>query len=173
MLTFVVFVVVFGGMIFIHEFGHFVVARFFKIPIEEFGFGIPPRVLRLWRAKGHLVIGGQGVVIPANFDLPFEWQNGLYEEANATADMVNERLVLRSITLLRAEKMFKASRPVVEYKDDLSLKTEYLPPELQKPAKGTAQGAIALKGVITEVETGTELTINALPLGGIVRPRGE
>ena len=35
------------------------------------------------------------------------------------------------------------------------------------------KGAIVLKGVLTDVEPGTELTINALPLGGFVRPRGE
>jgi regulator of sigma E protease len=174
MLTFVVFVVVFGGMIFVHEFGHFIVARFFKIPIEEFGFGIPPRAFRLWRAKGHIVIGGQSVIIPANFDLPFGWQDGLYEEANATADEIdNNGLVLRSIELLRTEKMLAASQPAVENKGDLGLKSEYEPSTPPKAAKETARGAIALKGVISEVETGTELTINWLPLGGFVRPRGE
>jgi regulator of sigma E protease len=36
-----VFIVALGGMIFIHEFGHFMAARFFKIEVEEFGFGLP------------------------------------------------------------------------------------------------------------------------------------
>ncbi|MCH8821275.1 site-2 protease family protein [Patescibacteria group bacterium] len=35
-------------LIFIHEFGHFVTAKFFKIKVEEFGFGFPPR---LWGKK--------------------------------------------------------------------------------------------------------------------------
>lgn len=30
-------------LIFIHEFGHFVTAKFFGIKVEEFGFGFPPR----------------------------------------------------------------------------------------------------------------------------------
>ena len=199
MLTLIVFVVVFGGMIFVHEFGHFLVARFFKIPIEEFGFGIPPRVWRVWRWEGHLVIGGQTVVIPANFDLPFEWQDGLNEEANATADRVDDRLVLRTIDLVRAEeierrraaRMGETPQPASAYKDNLALKTEYLPSEPAEPTKPpkpvkesamaaiarknalAVKGAIALKGVLTDVEPGTELTINALPLGGFVRPRGE
>jgi regulator of sigma E protease len=167
MLTFVIFVAVFGGMIFLHEFGHFIVARLFKIQVEEFGFGFPPRVMRLWRAKGNLVIGGQKVVIPANFDLPFESQNGLTEQANATADMVNERLVLRTIELVRAEKMIQPSQPAANDK------TEYLTTEQEKPVKMATPGAISLNGVITEIETGTELTLNALPLGGFVRPKGE
>ena len=30
-------------LVFIHEFGHFAMAKFFKIKVEEFGFGFPPR----------------------------------------------------------------------------------------------------------------------------------
>lgn len=173
MLTLLVFVLVFGGMIFLHEFGHYIVARFFKIPIEEFGFGIPPRVLRLWRGKGQLTIGGQSVTIPSNFDLPFEWQDGLHREAHATADMVNDKLVLRTIKLAHAEPMSAAAQPVMEDNDDLSLKAEYQPSTSAEPVKQATPGAIALHGVLTAVEPGTELTLNALPLGGFVRPRGE
>jgi len=174
MLTLIVFVVVFGGMIFVHEFGHFIVARFFKIPVEEFGFGIPPKVLRIWRGKGYLVIGGQRVVIPANFELPFDWQDGLYEEALVTADETrNDQLTLRSIELLRPEKMHKSEQPAVDDDSDgLSLRPEYRASTPLEPTQET-RGALTLKGAISEIETGTEVTINALPLGGFVRPRGE
>ncbi|MGC1375149.1 MAG: site-2 protease family protein, partial [Anaerolineales bacterium] len=200
MLTFVVFVVVFGGMIFVHEFGHFIVSRFFKIPIEEFGFGIPPRVWRVWRGKGRLVILGKTITIPVNFDLPFEWQDGLHEEANVTVDDLGDgNLALRTIELTRAEeierqraiRMGETPQPASAPKDGLALKTEYLPAEPAKPIEPpkpvkesayvaiarklalATPGTIALKGIITDVETGTEVTINALPLGGFVRPRGE
>ena len=173
MLTFIVFVVVFGGMIFIHEFGHFIVARFFKIPVEEFGFGIPPRAWRFWRNKGHLIIGGQRVETPSNFDLPFDWQDGLYEEATATADDLGEnRLVLRTIELVRTEKMLQAAQPV-EASDNLSLKSEFKTRQFTTPGKIVVPGAIALSGTLSEVEPGMEWTINWLPLGGFVRPRGE
>jgi regulator of sigma E protease len=46
------FVMVFAGMILIHEFGHFIVARLFHIEIEEFGIGFPPRILTLFTWKG-------------------------------------------------------------------------------------------------------------------------
>jgi regulator of sigma E protease len=52
MLTFLLFVVVFGGMVFVHEFGHFLAARFFKIEVEEFGFGFPPKALTLFKWQG-------------------------------------------------------------------------------------------------------------------------
>lgn len=46
------FVLVFAGMILVHEFGHFVAARLLKIDVEEFGIGIPPRMLTLFTWKG-------------------------------------------------------------------------------------------------------------------------
>ena len=47
-----VFVLVFGGMILVHELGHFTAARLLRIDVEEFGFGIPPRMLTLFTWKG-------------------------------------------------------------------------------------------------------------------------
>lgn len=46
------FVLVFAGMILVHEIGHFLAARLLKIEVEEFGFGIPPRMLTLFTWKG-------------------------------------------------------------------------------------------------------------------------
>ena len=46
------FVLVFAGMILVHEIGHFVAARLMKIEVEEFGIGIPPRMFTLFTWKG-------------------------------------------------------------------------------------------------------------------------
>ena len=35
-----------------HEFGHFIVARWLKVEVEEFGLGFPPRAMTLFRAGG-------------------------------------------------------------------------------------------------------------------------
>lgn len=43
------FVLSLGLLLFLHELGHFVAARLFKIDVEEFGFGYPPRLLKLFR----------------------------------------------------------------------------------------------------------------------------
>ena len=51
-MTLLIVVLVFGGMVFIHEFGHFLAARLFKIEVEEFGFGFPPKVLTLFKWQG-------------------------------------------------------------------------------------------------------------------------
>ncbi len=42
--TAIIFVLVLGILIFVHELGHFVTARKLGIGVEEFGFGYPPRV---------------------------------------------------------------------------------------------------------------------------------
>ena len=46
------FVIALGVMIFIHEFGHFIVCKILHIEVEEFGFGYPPRALTLFEAGG-------------------------------------------------------------------------------------------------------------------------
>ncbi|NWF63410.1 MAG: site-2 protease family protein [Chloroflexi bacterium] len=40
-LTLVIFFLALSGMIFVHELGHFLAARWAKIEVEEFGFGLP------------------------------------------------------------------------------------------------------------------------------------
>jgi len=40
-LTLVIFILALGGMIFVHELGHFIAARWMGIEVEEFGFGLP------------------------------------------------------------------------------------------------------------------------------------
>lgn len=43
-LSIVIFIITLLSLVLIHEFGHFLVAKKFGIKVEEFGFGIPPRV---------------------------------------------------------------------------------------------------------------------------------
>jgi len=39
--TLIIFIIALGGMIFLHELGHFIAARWAKVDVEEFGFGLP------------------------------------------------------------------------------------------------------------------------------------
>ena len=45
MLALIVFIVVLSVLIFIHELGHFLMAKKFGVKVEEFGFGYPPRII--------------------------------------------------------------------------------------------------------------------------------
>src|SRR5215217_1884757 len=52
-LTWIVFILAFGGMVLIHEFGHFIVARLCGIEVEEFGIGLPtPGAIKLFTWQG-------------------------------------------------------------------------------------------------------------------------
>lgn len=46
------FVGAIAALIIVHEFGHFIVARFFNVEVEEFGLGFPPRIVTLFTAWG-------------------------------------------------------------------------------------------------------------------------
>ncbi len=45
------FILVFGVLLFVHEFGHFIFAKLFKINVDEFGFGFPPRLLKIGKFR--------------------------------------------------------------------------------------------------------------------------
>lgn len=46
------FIFVFGLIVFVHEFGHFLIAKMVGVDVEEFGFGYPPRLVKLFTRKG-------------------------------------------------------------------------------------------------------------------------
>jgi regulator of sigma E protease len=148
----IVFVLVFTGMVLVHELGHFLAARLLKIDIEEFGIGFPPRLLRFWRSKGWLVIGNRRVVIPPNTDLPFDSLQAPGRVAEAEATDTGKTLLLRSIKLAATEDGVADSAPYVREQADRT---------------------VILHGTIKEIHEGTQWTINWLPLGGFVRPKGE
>ncbi len=50
LLTLFVTVFVFGLLIFIHEFGHYIVARLFKVGVIEFAIGMGPKI-KTWKGK--------------------------------------------------------------------------------------------------------------------------
>ncbi|PKL72665.1 RIP metalloprotease RseP [Candidatus Kuenenbacteria bacterium HGW-Kuenenbacteria-1] len=49
-LTIIVFIVILGLLVLVHEFGHFFVARKMGVTVEEFGFGFPPRIFGIKKA---------------------------------------------------------------------------------------------------------------------------
>lgn len=143
----IAFLVVLGPLILIHEFGHFIAAKRAGIRVIEFGMGYPPRALRLWRGQGSITIGSRTAIIPRNFKLPKTLDNG--KLARAVAVKNDEVLILKSIVVLDEQP---ADAPV--------------------PAEFTLDEA-RLYGEVSELDPGTEYTLNWLPLGGFVRMYGE
>ena len=51
LVTIIIFILVLSLLVFVHELGHFLTAKFFGVKSEEFGMGLPPRVIGLQRLK--------------------------------------------------------------------------------------------------------------------------
>ena len=49
-----IFILVLSFLVIIHELGHFLVAKWQGVKVEEFGLGYPPKILSLFRWKGTL-----------------------------------------------------------------------------------------------------------------------
>ena len=96
-----IFVVILGVLVFVHELGHFAVAKRLGIPVFEFGFGMPPRVWRFWKSKGLIEFQNKRIIIPRNLVLP----KGITAGARVTykTRFENTDEILTAIQLVDAE----------------------------------------------------------------------
>jgi regulator of sigma E protease len=176
-----IFFIAFAGMILLHELGHFLAARYFGIEIEEFGFGLPPRALTFWQQTGYfLTRSGKRIEIPRNFGLPFGWSEILDRELTLTVDRVNNRLVLRTLHIVQEVKEktlqsgpLEGGQILVDNKGNVSTPQAEAKVTNQAVQIGKIRGSDELLEFITEAHPGTEFTLNWLPIGGFVRPKGE
>ena len=141
-------VVMLGPILLIHELAHFVVAKLAGVRVEEFGFGFPPRLMGLWRGKGHLKVGGKRVDIPRAFGLPPELEKDVWIDATARRRQ-DGGYVLERLSVLDDDA------------DDLT------------PTSEQVGGGVRERGVVTELERGTLYSLNLLPMGAFVRMTGE
>jgi len=107
--TVIIALLVFGLLIFIHEFGHYITARIFKVTINEFSIGMGPRILSRTSKKtgiryslALLPIGGFVAMAgengeedennlpddPNRFDKKPAWQRLIITAAGATVNIV-------------------------------------------------------------------------------------
>ncbi len=58
-ITIIIFLIVLSLLVFVHELGHFVVAKRTGMKVHEFGFGFPPRLIGLQKRKGKWKVVGR------------------------------------------------------------------------------------------------------------------
>ncbi|MEK7151557.1 MAG: site-2 protease family protein, partial [Patescibacteria group bacterium] len=51
MFTLIIFIIVLSILVFVHELGHFIIAKRAGMKVEEFGFGFPPRLFGIRRGE--------------------------------------------------------------------------------------------------------------------------
>ena len=44
-MTAILFILIIAALVFVHELGHFLAAKFFGVRVDEFGLGFPPRAI--------------------------------------------------------------------------------------------------------------------------------
>ena len=99
----IIAILVFGFLIFIHEFGHYIFARIFKVKINEFSIGMGPRLLWFDSKKtgirysiSMLPIGGYVAMAgeddesddPHSFDKKPAWQRFIITLAGAAVNII-------------------------------------------------------------------------------------
>jgi regulator of sigma E protease len=176
-----IFFLAFAGMILIHETGHFLAARLFGIEVEEFGFGLPPRALVFWRLKGYfLTKNGKRIEIPGNFGLSFPWADLIGRELKFTVDRLEDKFILRTLEVVE-EVEEKPQRNSLASQEQILVdgNGNAIQPQETSTVKtrtvnfGKVRGATELAETIGETHPGTEFSLNWLPIGGFVRPKGE
>jgi regulator of sigma E protease len=65
LITILAFIVILGGLVLVHEVGHFVTARMAKVRVLEFGIGFPPRAKVIGRGKPPAYDTGRPMQPPA------------------------------------------------------------------------------------------------------------
>ncbi len=102
-LTIIISLLVFGFLIFIHEFGHYITARIFKVSITEFSIGMGPKFMWYESKKtgikyslGILPIGGYVAMVgededsddPNAFNKKPAWQRFIITAAGAAVNII-------------------------------------------------------------------------------------
>lgn len=107
--TILIAILVFGFLIFIHEFGHYIFARIFKVTINEFSIGMGPKLLWYDSKKtgiryaisavpigGYVAMAGETEESddPNSFDKKPAWQRFIITIAGATVNIIAGYLVM-------------------------------------------------------------------------------
>ncbi len=147
--TIVQLVVVLSALIILHEIGHYLGARLFKLDVEEFGIGVPPQIFRYWRQKGRIKIGATWIKVPAGTRFLKDLEKHNWVEATTQLNPEGEH-ILQNIKVVDPDQDDQIPKLV-----------------------STSGDQNTLRGELAEVKLGTLFTLNWLPLGGFVKIKGE
>lgn len=111
--TILIAVLVFGVLIFIHEFGHYIFARIFGVTIEEFSIGMGPKLVWYTSKKTDITyslrmipIGGYVAMVgeegesadPNSFDKKPSWQRLIITLAGAAVNIIAGFIAMSILT---------------------------------------------------------------------------
>ncbi|MDM8519805.1 M50 family metallopeptidase [Anaerolineales bacterium HSG6] len=159
--TLLAFLVILSVLVFVHELGHFVVAKWGGITVEEFAIGFPPRMVKLWQDEGSITLEGQAYIIPRDVEVGRAVQPGglVYTETDTDE---KGRAIVSKLEAIEPEKPAEGHDDAEEKPQNASWPQGKTVPADGRPTK-------FVEGLVRP----TEYSINWVPLGGYVRMLGE
>jgi regulator of sigma E protease len=145
----ILFIVIIGILVIVHELGHYLAARRFGVEAPEFGIGFPPRLWTFWKTNGLIEIQGKRIVIPKKFQLPDGLTTGSWVTYKTETQKGKE--VLTAITPIDEESRGDMTNDRAIRPGGVSAITRQMASQVQL------------------LDRGTEFTLNAIPFGGYVR----
>lgn len=130
MVTTILFLLVLTLLVFVHELGHFLAARLFKIRVDEFAIGFPPRIwsfvkkgtrfaINLVPLGGYVKIHGEGEtdeLTPDSILAKPRWQQAVVLVAGVTFNIITTFLLL-TLAFMIGTKSSAAGFPVDKISD--------------------------------------------------------
>lgn len=173
MTTVLAFILILSLLIFVHELGHFIVAKRSGITVEEFAIGFPPRLVKLWQDEGKITLNGQQYVIGRNLTVPRSIEPGAQIYAETGIDDKGRQAVtylepIEAEDSEQAKKETPAAGSEARFFNLISLKRQ--PPRPSAAGPGVAERQTYQVDALVRP---TEYSINMIPLGGYVRMLGE
>jgi regulator of sigma E protease len=155
--------VILSILVFVHELGHFVVAKRAGITVEEFAIGFPPRAVKLWQDEGSITLDGHEYVIGRKLNVPRTIQPGVQVYAETGFDAQGRAEVTRlDLVASPADKKSKSQTGSEARLFNLLSRGP-------APAPAGDRAAVTVEALTRP----TEYTINWIPFGGYVRMVGE
>lgn len=166
-MTIIAFILILSILIFVHELGHFIVAKRSGITVEEFAIGFPPRAVKLWQDEGKITLDGQKYVIGRKVSVPRSIQPGAKIYAETGADAKGRAIVNYLELIESADGEENSGQDGSEARFFHIFGIGLNSDKQERPV--SAQTAFTVDSVTRP----TEYSINMIPLGGYVRMVGE
>ncbi len=159
----VAFIIILSVLVFVHELGHFVVAKRSGITVEEFAIGFPPRAFKVWQDEGKITLDGHEFIIGRKISVPRSIQPGAKVIAETEIDP-DGRLMITKLALVERAPMEARQQEGSEarFMNMVSSDGEAVDAADNEPTV-----------IVDAIERPTEYAVNWVPLGGYVRMVGE
>ncbi|MFA6552277.1 MAG: RIP metalloprotease RseP [Candidatus Paceibacterota bacterium] len=105
----VIFIVILAVLVFVHELGHFSVAKFFGIRVDEFGLGFPPRIIGIQKILPANSAAEKLTKVSSSVE-----QISITENGRTVTEEIIEQSVVTEAVKPKKWRFFKGNEPATE-----------------------------------------------------------